>query len=78
MIFAVGSYTRDHVKYVHGELVQRDPEHSALPGNRLWWKWFRNASSLFIDLQFGDGTLLIVQAMTMMVGLDLLPSSLDY
>jgi hypothetical protein len=33
----------------------------------MWWKWLRNASSVFIDLQFREGSLGAVQALVGMV-----------
>ena len=33
-----------------------------------WWKWFRNAASKFLELQFTRASLLSVQAMTFLVG----------
>jgi hypothetical protein len=40
---------------------------SQYPEEEDWWKWFRNASSTFIDLQFREGSMLAVQAMIGMV-----------
>lgn len=47
------------------------PLPSAVKSNDIhtqsWWKWFRNAGSTYIDLQFREGSLLAVQSLIGMV-----------
>jgi hypothetical protein len=35
--------------------------------NQSWWKWFHNAGSAYVDLEFKEGSLLAVQALVGMV-----------
>jgi hypothetical protein len=44
---------------------QKDP--NIIPEEQIWNKYFRNASSCFLDLLFDDGSLLAIQALVGMV-----------
>jgi hypothetical protein len=48
--------------------VRSQGDQSKPPGELNWKKYFRNASSCFIDLIFHDGSLQAIQAIVGMVG----------
>ena len=66
IVFAIGSVMRER------EVIRASPPNPQSPRypraeHSVWWKWFRNATSTFIELQFREGSLGAVQAMVGMV-----------
>lgn len=69
VVFAIGSVILNkHQNYGSPKSTGSSPR-SQNPEDEVWWKWFRNASSTYIDLQFREGNLNAVQAMIGMVRL---------
>lgn len=63
VVFAIGSVILNkHQNYGSPKSTGSSPR-SQNPEDEVWWKWFRNASSTYIDLQFREGNLNAVQAM---------------
>jgi hypothetical protein len=69
----IGWYASLNVIFAMGWILyaQSNGQHSFRKFENIqdqkWWKWFRNACSTFIDLQFKERTLSAVQAMVGMV-----------
>ncbi|KAF8851995.1 hypothetical protein BDZ45DRAFT_128055 [Acephala macrosclerotiorum] len=73
VVFAIGWMLYVHQSNDHHHFF-RKIDNVNEQKDQKWWKWFRNACSTFIDLQFREGTLLAVQAMIgMTVMLQALP-----
>lgn len=69
VVFAIGSVI------LNKHLARGSPSSSASSPrsqnleDEVWWKWLRNATSTYIDLQFREGSLPAVQAMIGMVSI---------
>lgn len=64
MVMAIGSLISSSLRGTE-DLLLNDPRRDA--SEMVCWKYFRNASSLYIDLTFKEGNLMAVRAMIAMV-----------
>ncbi|KUJ17595.1 uncharacterized protein LY89DRAFT_57986 [Mollisia scopiformis] len=63
VVFAIGSVILNKQQTRNSPCSSASSPRSSNPEDEVWWKWFRNASSTFLELQFREGNMSAVQAM---------------